>query len=148
MTNKVSGFSGFARLDSTGAWTSVSDQRLKTDVKPAKGNLEAALRLRPVTYKWRSDGADGSSHLGLIAQELRDVLPDMVAGDESRGMLTANYSGLSVVAIGAIQELNARLKAEVTKKDAEIAALTARLERLEAPRRAVSGVQRDPDGKN
>jgi hypothetical protein len=119
MTNKVTGFTGLARLDSTGAWTISSDRRLKTDISPAVGNLDAALQLRPVHYKWIAEGEKGTAHTGFIAQEVREVLPEFVIGDEDKGTLTVNYGQMSVVAIGAVQEL----KAENDQLKARIAAL-------------------------
>ncbi len=107
----------FARLNSVGIWTAVSDSRLKTNVTVATGNLAAAMRLRPVNFRWNETGMED---FGLIAQEVKAVLPGMVTGDEAKQMLTVNYSQLSVVAIGAIQELKA-----------ENEALRARLEHLE-----------------
>jgi len=114
----------FARLASTGAWTAVSDARLKFDVTTAEGNLAAALKLRPVNFRWKGDGTED---FGLIAQEVREVLPKLVTGDESKDSLTLNYSQLSVVAIGAIQEQQARIDA-LARENAD---LKARLERLE-----------------
>jgi subtilisin-like proprotein convertase family protein len=102
-----------ARLSSTGGWTAVSDARLKTNVTTAEGNLAAAMKLRPVNFRWKGDGAED---FGLIAQEVRAVLPKLVTGDEAKDSLTLNYSQLSVVAIGAIQELKAEndaLKARI-----------------------------------
>ena len=128
MTNRITGFTGFARLDSTGAWTVQSDRRLKTGIEPANDNLDAALKLRPVRYKWLTDGPEGEAHLGLVAQEVREVLPGFVVGDEDKGSLTVNYSGLSVVAIGAVQEQEAKIQALRTENDA----LKARLDRIEA----------------
>jgi subtilisin-like proprotein convertase family protein len=115
----------FARLSSVGTWTAASDSRLKTNVTAATGNLAAAMRLRPVNFRWNETGMED---FGLIAQEVRAVMPGMVTGDEAKQMLTVNYSQLSVVAIGAIQELKA-----------ENDALRARLERLER----VTGVSAD-----
>ncbi|HLP84382.1 MAG TPA: tail fiber domain-containing protein [Phycisphaerales bacterium] len=108
----------FARLSSNGAWTAVSDARLKSDVTPAAGNLAVALALRPVSFRWNSTGL---YDFGLIAQDVKAVMPGLVTGDEDKQMLTVNYSQLSVVAIGAIQELKARNDA-----------LEARVEKLEA----------------
>jgi subtilisin-like proprotein convertase family protein len=130
LTNNAAVFTpNFARLDSTGAWTAVSDARLKTDISNAHGNLAAALELRPVTFRWKSDGTED---LGLIAQEARDVLPTLVRGDEATDTLTLNYSQLSVVAIGAIQELKAQHDREIERLHAENAELKARLEAIEA----------------
>ena len=97
----------FARLSGTGAWTAVSDRRLKHDVHAAEANLAAALKLQPVTFRWNLDDRED---LGLIAQDVREVLPHLVTGDESKENLTVNYSQLSVVAIGAIQEQQQKIE--------------------------------------
>jgi hypothetical protein len=131
ITNRINGFTKVARLDSTGAWTAASDARLKTDLSPFGDALDAALRLRPVRFKWIGDGA---SDFGVIAQELRSVLPEAVTGDESKDSLTVNYSKLSVVAIGAIQDQQAQIKVlreQNEAKQREIEDLRDRLERLE-----------------
>lgn len=132
ITSRVANPNGtYAQLGTSGAWTAPSDVRLKTDVSDAEGNLAAAMKLRPVNFRWKSDGVED---FGLIAQEVRAVLPRLVTGDESKDSLTLNYSQLSVVAIGAIQEQQReieRLKGEVARNAAENAELKARLERLE-----------------
>jgi len=125
ITNRINGFSKFARLDSNGGWTSVSDARLKSDLTPLDGALDAALRLRPVRFKWIDDGA---ADFGFVAQEIKTVLPDAVVGDESRDSLTVNYSKLSTVAIGAIQEQQLKIE----RLEAENRTLRERLERIEA----------------
>ncbi len=48
-TNVANG-GNFARLSNSGVWGTVSDRRIKKDIEPAVGNLDAAMRLRPVTY--------------------------------------------------------------------------------------------------
>ncbi len=125
----------FARLSSAGAWTAVSDARLKTDVTSAEGNLAAALKLRPVNFRWKGGGTED---FGLIAQEVREVLPRLVIGDETKDSLTVNYSQLSVVAIGAIQEL----KADNDRKQREIDVLRARLDRIEEALRTEPAIRK------
>ena len=126
ITNKLTGFTAFARLSANGTWSAVSDLRLKTNVEPATGNLNLAMRLRPVHFQWVAEGASGKIDVGLIAQEVRAVLPGLVIGDESRESLTVNYGQLSVVAVGAIQELKA--ENEALKKRVEV--LEQRMENL------------------
>jgi subtilisin-like proprotein convertase family protein len=121
----------FARLASTGAWTAVSDGRLKTDVTNAENNLAAAMKLRPVNFRWK---ATGMQDFGLIAQDVRSVLPTLVVGDEGTESLTVNYSQLSVVAVGAIQEQ----QREIASQRSEIDSLKAKLEKLEAALAAIS----------
>lgn len=138
----TSQFGFFARLSSTGAWTISSDARLKTDIRPAAGMLDAAMKLRPVYFHWlNGDEARGTAgeDFGLIAQEAREVLPRLVTGDETKETLTVNYSQLSVVAIGAIQELQTQVDALRAdnedlraRLDAAIRALDARIDEVEA----------------
>jgi hypothetical protein len=117
-TNSVTA-GNFARLSSTGAWGTVSDRRIKKDIETAVGNLDAAMRLRPVTYGMVKEEAGSPRHLGFIAQEVREVIPEYVVGDETKTTLSVNYAQMSVVAIGAVQEL----KSENDQLQARIAAL-------------------------
>jgi hypothetical protein len=127
VTNVANG-GNFARLSSTGAWGTVSDRRIKKDIEPAVGNLDAAMRLRPVTYGMVKEEAGSPRHLGFIAQEVREVIPEYVVGDETKTTLSVNYAQMSVVAIGAVQELKAKNDALESKN----AALEARLAALES----------------
>ena len=81
---------------STGAITSVSDARLKYDVQSMPvGNVFDKLRSIDIKrYKMKKDiGSDleGKEYIGVIAQELRDIFPDLVHENES-GMLSVDYS--------------------------------------------------------
>ncbi|MFN5946746.1 MAG: tail fiber domain-containing protein [Phycisphaerae bacterium] len=128
----------FARLANTGAWTAVSDGRMKMDVSNAENNLAAAMKLRPVNFRWKATGAPD---FGLIAQDVRGVLPMLVVGDEATESLTVNYSQLSVVAVGAIQEQQREIasqRSEIASQRGEIETLKAKLEKLEAALAAIS----------
>ncbi|MGH7242768.1 MAG: tail fiber domain-containing protein [Phycisphaerales bacterium] len=122
----------YAELSEAGTWGSTSDRRMKTDISPAEGSLDSALKLRPVNFRWIAGGPSGRVEFGLIAQDVRDVLPSFVQGNEESEMLTLNYSQLSVVAIGAIQELKAQNDAKLAEKQREIDELKGRLESIEA----------------
>jgi hypothetical protein len=138
----------FAILKDDGSWYTLSDRRLKTDITPAEGLLGKALALRPAEFYMKNQDRtrDPLPHLGLVAQEVQPVLPDLVSGSD---MLSLNYDRLGVVAIGAIQEQQAiisdqkktidaqqeritRLEDSLRDGDARINDLTARLEKLEA----------------
>ena len=56
-----------------------SDYRLKEDIAPMTGALDKVSSLKPVTYKWKSDGSNGQ---GFIAHELQAVVPDCVTGEK------------------------------------------------------------------
>ncbi len=99
-------------------WTSVwaingtvqtSDARLKTDIKNLGYGLAEVMRMRPVSFRWRGDRS-GRTELGLIAQEVNGVIPELVEGsvETSLGM---NYAELVPVLVRAIQELQAEIEA-------------------------------------
>jgi hypothetical protein len=61
------------------AYVTSSDYRLKEDIMPMVGALDKVAQLKPVTYKWKVNGADGQ---GFIAHELQEVIPDCVSGQK------------------------------------------------------------------
>ena len=121
------------------AFIPTSDRRLKKNFTEITGGLESVQKLRPVSYEWRQDEfpkqhLDDSRHLGFIAQEIREVLPEVVS--EKGEFLRVEYDGIIPVLTRAIQELKA-------EKDAEIAALKEKIAALEA--RAVARVTFDAE---
>jgi len=61
------------------------------------------MLMRPVRYNWK-DNAMPAAKIGLIAQEVRKLVPEVVTGDESKESLGMNYAELVPVLINAIKE--------------------------------------------
>lgn len=71
-------------ITSNGEITAYSDIRLKTDILP----LENRGYIKPVTYK-----KDGKDSIGFIAQEVREVYPELVIEDNTEDKyLSVNYA--------------------------------------------------------
>jgi hypothetical protein len=124
------GGTGFARLNSTGAWTIVSDRNLKCDVEPLHGMLDKAMALRPVSFHFKNQPT-GEKQIGFIAQEVQEQVPSLVTSAE---ILTMDYAGMSTVAIGAIKEQQAiiiALQKKIEALEKESAALTTRLDQVD-----------------
>jgi len=104
-----SGGSGGVRLDagSTG-WVSASDIRLKDVTKPIQNAVESLSSLQTIYYSWK-DSINKNLHIGLIAQEVEKVFPELVSESSIDGMKGVNYTELIPVLIKAIQELKAKL---------------------------------------
>jgi len=95
------------------AYNTSSDYRLKQDIAPMTGVLDKVAQLKPVTYKWKSDGSDGE---GFIAHELAEVCPHAVTGDKDAVDEDGKpvYQGIDssfliATLTAAIQELNAKV---------------------------------------
>lgn len=87
----------------------LSDKRLKENISPIKASLSDVLRLNPVSYDWKSNGKHS---FGLIAQEVKQVYPDLV---QNEGHLAVNYYDLIPFMMKSLQELdreNKELKKE------------------------------------
>ena len=121
------------------AGTCSSDLRFKTNVSPFAPMLDKLSRLQPVSYFWRaSDYADRhfgtDQSWGLIAQDVEQVLPELVVTDE-QGYLAVNYSKLPLITIQAVKELKAEndiLKAQNAVLGSRLTALEQALQQLTA----------------
>ena len=107
--NATASFVASHFLKTDGGFTSPSDARLKTNVQTITSPLDKVLALRGVTFNWKA-GDSQKTYIGLIAQEVEQVLPELVA-IESDGYKSVAYINIIPVLIGAIQELEARLAA-------------------------------------
>jgi hypothetical protein len=78
-----------------------SDRRLKENIKTTKG-LETILGLRGVTFDWIKTG---EPEVGLIAQEVEKVLPELVKTSPSTGLKSVKYGNLVAPLIEAVKDL-------------------------------------------
>ena len=104
----------------SGELSSMSDGRLKMDIRNIQNASVIMSQLRAVLYqfdqsKLGSDLPDGE-RMGLIAQELEKVLPELVHQQDS-GLKTVNYLELIPLLIASHQELAASKDALETKVD-------------------------------
>lgn len=88
-----------ANLTATFDINSTSDINLKTNIHTVENALDTVSQLRGVSFDWKE--TEGSSY-GVIAQELEEVLPELVKTGENKSV---NYNGIIGVLIEAIKEL-------------------------------------------
>ncbi len=94
---------GNGNLTITGTLTQASDARLKKNIVPVKNALEKVMQLKGYTYNWKDPQRDPTLQSGVLAQELQQVLPELVRQDD-KGMLSVNYTGIIPVMIEAMKE--------------------------------------------
>lgn len=94
-----------------------SDRRLKKNVKTLQGSLEKLLLLRGVSFEWK-DGENPNNTLGVIAQEVLEVFPDVVYRTDEESYYGVNYSEFTGIFIEAIKEQQ-KIIDELQKKHAE-----------------------------
>jgi hypothetical protein len=97
---------------STVAFNSSSDYRLKQDIVPIKNPLERLMKLQPKNYRYIADVEDCDCcdcyFDGFIAHEIQEIYPMCVTGvkDDPEQMQQIDYSKLTPICVGSIQELN------------------------------------------
>jgi hypothetical protein len=89
-------------LVATGDVTAYSDARVKDNVETIKDALQTIISLRGVTYT-RNDSEDKSRKVGVIAQEVLPILPEVVQQD-IEGKYNVAYGNIVGVLIEAIKE--------------------------------------------
>ena len=84
-----------------------SDAALKEDIQTIENPLEKVQQLRGVSYKWKDTGR---KDIGLVANEVQKVLPELVADGEHKTMDYGHMIGLLVEAIKEQQKEIEELK--------------------------------------
>ncbi len=88
-------------------FNSLSDARYKTNITPITDAGKKIAAINGVSFNWLENNKPS---LGVIAQEVEQVLPELVATG-SDGFKSVNYSGIIGVLIEAVKELQAEISA-------------------------------------
>jgi hypothetical protein len=105
----------------TGTLTQNSDERFKQDITPINNALDKVMQLNGYEYHWKPElQRDSALQIGLIAQNVEKVLPQLVATDKE-GTKSVAYQNMVPVLIEAMK----MQQQQIQKLEAKIQALTA-----------------------
>jgi hypothetical protein len=126
-------------IDSTGQLGTISfsasSRRVKTDIQDLAEASTPLLALRPVSFRYRAHADQpGPRQYGLIAEEVAEVLPDLVVYDPAGQPETVRYDELPALLLNELQQQHRELQ----EQHRTIQALQDRLGQLERllPQRA------------
>src|ERR1035441_77799 len=137
-------------IDSNGQLGTVSSsRRYKEDIQDMGEASSGLLRLRPVTFRYKKPFADGSKPIqyGLIAEEVAEVYPDLVARSADGQLETVKYQVLDSMLLNEVQRQQLEIGTEreqIRGLERQNEDLQKRLARLEAALVSVSGEPRLP----
>ena len=111
---------GKIRAGSTGVtYYTSSDRRLKENIETITDGTDKLMAMNPVTHTWKADPDAPAVH-GFIAQEMQDVIPEAVSGEDGGAeMMSMDYGRITPVIVAALQDAHR----EIQNLKAEIAAL-------------------------
>ncbi len=79
-------------------FNSTSDIKLKTNIQPIDDPLAKVIQIEGVSFNWKYDNKPA---LGVVADQIENILPELVQGDDPK---TVNYNGLIGLLIEAVKE--------------------------------------------
>ena len=89
-------------------FVSTSSIAFKENITPINNVLHLINQMQPVKFDWKNsfmDSNDEKGQLGLIAEQIKDILPTTVAYDKEKNVYGIKYSNLIAVLIAGIQDL-------------------------------------------
>jgi Chaperone of endosialidase len=126
-------------IDSNGQLGTMSSSwRFKKEIKPMDSVSEVIYGLKPVTFHYKSDNK-GTSQFGLIAEEVAEINPDLVVGDESGEIYTVRYDAVNAMLLNEFlkehrknEQQRRDFEAAIARQQKQIEALTAGLQKVSA----------------
>ena len=85
-------------------FTSLSDEKLKTNIQPISDPLEKVAQIQGVSFNWIENN---NPSMGVIANELQKVLPELVSDTDPK---TVNYNGLIGLLIEVVKEQQEKIQ--------------------------------------
>ena len=119
------GENGDGSVARANAWNTFSDSTLKRDFVELEDPLSLISQINGYTYYWKDGAEDTTRQVGVMAQEVQQVLPELVSED-SEGVLSVDYGKLTALLIEVNQAQESRIEAQQT----EIEALQAQVDAL------------------
>lgn len=114
-------------------FTSISDERLKVDIRPATGSLAKLSKINAYKYRWNKAAckrrgygwvADDTDHLGVMAQEIEQHIgKEFVHTSKHNGTKSVAYGKLTSLLIGAVKEQ----QATITRQDRMLKAMSLKM---------------------
>ena len=101
--------------------TTASDEKLKDNIEPIHNALDKVSKLNGVSFTWNCGSRKNEKDLGVLAQNVEKVLPELVREKESpyhddQTIKTVDYEKLTAVLIEAVKDLQQKVEKLENKK--------------------------------
>lgn len=107
--------------------TLVSSKRFKEEIKPMDQASEALFALKPVSFRYKKDiDPAGTSQLGLVAEDVEKVNPDLVVCDKDGKPYSVRYEQVNAMLLNEFLKEHRK----VEKLEAAVADLAAQLQKI------------------
>jgi len=116
--------------------TATSSKRFKEDIKPMDKTSEVLFSLKPVSFRYKNaiDPA-ATSQLGLVAEDVEKVNPDLVVRDKEGNPYSVRYDQVNAMLLNEFLKAHQKMEeqgATIAKQQKQIEALAAGLQKVSA----------------
>jgi hypothetical protein len=135
-------------IDANGQLGTISSsRRYKENIVPMADASDRLLKLRPVQFKYKKPNANGDKPIqyGLIAEEVQEVLPELVVLNKDGQPETVAYHLLPAMLLNELQKEHGQIKADekvIHDQAAQIAKLEAKASEVEALKARLADLER------
>src|SRR5207253_616578 len=116
--------------------TITSSARFKKDIKPMNSASEALFAFKPVTFRYKKEiDPAGTSQLGLIAEDVEKVNPDLVVRDKEGKPYSVRYDQVNAMLLNEFlkeHKKTAKLEATVASLSATVKQQAAQIQKVSA----------------
>ena len=114
--------------------TSTSSKRFKEDIKPMGEASEVLFRLKPVSFHYKKEiDPAGTSQLGLVAEDVEKVNPDLIVRDKEGKPYSVRYEQVNAMLLNEFLKAHHKVEeqgATIARQQKQIDALTAGLQKV------------------
>jgi hypothetical protein len=113
-----------------------SSARFKDEIKPMDKASEAILAFQPVTFRYKKEiDPDGVPQFGLVAEQVEEVNPHLVARDAEGKVYSVRYDAVNAMLLNEFLKEHRKHEeqgATIARLEKQIEALTAGLQKVSA----------------
>ncbi len=92
-------------IDSNGQLgTTNSSRRFKRDIRDMGNTTDTIMGLHPVRFRYKSQGPEAREQFGLVAEEVADVAPELVARDKNGEIESVFYDKVYAMLLNEVQK--------------------------------------------
>jgi septal ring factor EnvC (AmiA/AmiB activator) len=108
--------------------TTSSSRRFKTDIADMGDTTETLMSLRPVQFRYIAHGPDSPLQYGLIAEEVAEIAPELVAHDANGEIQTVFYDKVNAMLLNQVQTQQREIETQKAQIEAQKAELQSQFQ--------------------
>ena len=109
-----------------------SSRRFKQDIRDMGDTTDVVMGLRPVRFRYKTQGADGGEQYGLIAEEVEEIAPQLVGRGLDGQIDSVHYEKVNAILLNQVQTLQRLVDAQKDQMQSQQQEFSDLIRRLEA----------------